>query len=80
MVTTFRLCGSASARTFGMCEQAARTLSMVAIEVLGWKSTVTHCWLERGIELRAPGQAPRQRRGERHAPRGSGRTPAGGAG
>src|SRR5215469_2768839 len=44
MVAGVCLRGSASARTLGMREQAARTSSRVAVDVLGLKFTVAHRW------------------------------------
>src|SRR5580693_2514872 len=58
MVTKFRLRGSASGTTFGMCEQAARTLIMVAIDAVGWKSTVTHCWPSAASNFAQPTRPP----------------------
>src|SRR5215472_10266633 len=58
MVTAFRRRGRASARTLGMCEQAVRTMSMVATEVSGLKLTVAHCWPSAASNFAQPA-APR---------------------
>ena len=44
MLITESLPGSASGGVFWICEQAARTCSAVATEVLGLKLTTIHCW------------------------------------
>src|SRR6266571_4235274 len=54
MVSGVRLCGSASARTFGMCEQAARTLRRVADDVFGLKLTVAHRWPSAALNFALP--------------------------